>query len=224
MTIKKIMSLETWQKEKSPQMAFVQMMNYCFPNDKTLFDALNSLVNEAQRKYSSALVYSQSEPFHISWWGDDIAHNESENNIKKFWIISFFGRKSGRGFDSEPIRKLSEKTTEQLIHLLPPEWSSFDDEWLFKESVYVAKGEHSLSRGLYSEEQIKLFILELYDKEKEKYEKLRNNYIKSEKRLTTYERPRIPESIRIEVWRRDGGKCAKCGNRESLEFDPLVIT
>jgi hypothetical protein len=110
----------------------------------------------------------------------------------------------------------------QLNNLLPPEWSAFGDEWFFKDYVYVAKGEHSLSRGLYSEADIKLFILELYDKQKDKFDKLKNNYIMSGKKVTSYERPRIPESVRIEVWRRDDGKCARCGSRENLEFDHIV--
>jgi len=32
----------------------------------------------------------------------------------------------------------------------------------------------------------------------------------------------IPESIRNEVWRRDGGCCKKCGSRENLQFDHIV--
>jgi 5-methylcytosine-specific restriction endonuclease McrA len=28
--------------------------------------------------------------------------------------------------------------------------------------------------------------------------------------------------VRVEVWRRDGGKCAKCGSREKLEYDHIV--
>ena len=32
----------------------------------------------------------------------------------------------------------------------------------------------------------------------------------------------IPTSVRREVWRRDGGKCSKCGSRENLEFDHIV--
>ncbi len=38
----------------------------------------------------------------------------------------------------------------------------------------------------------------------------------------TYQRTRIPEQVRIEVWRRDGGQCARCGSREKLEYDHIV--
>lgn len=35
-------------------------------------------------------------------------------------------------------------------------------------------------------------------------------------------REQIPESIRLFVWQRDQGKCAKCGSNEKLEFDHII--
>jgi 5-methylcytosine-specific restriction endonuclease McrA len=32
----------------------------------------------------------------------------------------------------------------------------------------------------------------------------------------------INESIRSEIWRRDGGKCVKCGSKQNLEFDHII--
>ncbi|MDQ3045602.1 MAG: HNH endonuclease [Chloroflexota bacterium] len=32
----------------------------------------------------------------------------------------------------------------------------------------------------------------------------------------------IPEEVRHEVWRRDQGKCVRCGGVERLEFDHIV--
>jgi Holliday junction DNA helicase RuvB len=32
----------------------------------------------------------------------------------------------------------------------------------------------------------------------------------------------IPPEVRREVWRRDGGKCARCGSRENLEYDHII--
>jgi len=35
-------------------------------------------------------------------------------------------------------------------------------------------------------------------------------------------RERIPENIRSEVWRRDGGKCASCESTNNLQFDHVI--
>jgi holliday junction DNA helicase RuvB len=35
-------------------------------------------------------------------------------------------------------------------------------------------------------------------------------------------RLRISSEVRMEVWRRDGGKCVKCGSRENLEYDHII--
>ena len=36
------------------------------------------------------------------------------------------------------------------------------------------------------------------------------------------QREGIPEKVRREVWRRDGGRCAKCGSQEKLEYDHII--
>jgi hypothetical protein len=35
-------------------------------------------------------------------------------------------------------------------------------------------------------------------------------------------RQAVPERVRHEVWRRDGGSCVECGSRARLEFDHIV--
>ena len=32
----------------------------------------------------------------------------------------------------------------------------------------------------------------------------------------------VPSSVKIAVWRRDGGKCVECGSKEKLEYDHII--
>jgi 5-methylcytosine-specific restriction endonuclease McrA len=32
----------------------------------------------------------------------------------------------------------------------------------------------------------------------------------------------IPTSVKREVWKRDGGKCAQCGSDKNLHFDHII--
>lgn len=74
----------------------------------------------------------------------------------------------------------------------------------------------------YSADEQKLLILEYADQERKKFEKLKNKFSGKESDEIKYERTRIPEEVRIAVWRRDQGRCARCGNRENLEYDHIV--
>lgn len=96
-------------------------------------------------------------------------------------------------------------------------------DWIFKGYLYELTGQHR-NISVFPPEHIKLLILEHYDKDRRKYERLQRLYGSSsdtdEKR--SHKRPKIPERVRIEVWRRDDGKCAKCGSRERLEYDHII--
>jgi hypothetical protein len=88
-------------------------------------------------------------------------------------------------------------------------------QWIFKGFVYEVK-------GFYADEEVRLLILEDFDRERRYFEKLNAKFNHRTNENLVFERPRIPESVRIEVWRRDGGKCARCGGREKLEYDHIV--
>jgi 5-methylcytosine-specific restriction endonuclease McrA len=46
--------------------------------------------------------------------------------------------------------------------------------------------------------------------------------IEQQARRESGRRSPIPEAVRHEVWRRDGGRCVDCGSREDLHFDHIV--
>ena len=91
----------------------------------------------------------------------------------------------------------------------------FYGQWIFKGFRYKTD-------GLYSNQQFKLLVFDEFDKERRKFERLKGKFQSPESVEASRSRPRLPESVRIEVWRRDGGKCAKCGSRENLEYDHIV--
>jgi hypothetical protein len=89
------------------------------------------------------------------------------------------------------------------------------NRWLYQNAVYEITGGHS-------DEEKKFLILEFADKDRRKFERLKNKFSGKKSDEVKYERTRISEEVRIAVWRRDQGRCARCGNRENLEYDHIV--
>ncbi len=93
------------------------------------------------------------------------------------------------------------------------------EKWIFKGYVYEFSGHEKLS---YSDNQKPLLIMEYFDQETKKFEKLRRSQGSHTKKQELTKRKRIPERVRNEVWRRDEGKCVKCDSREKLEYDHII--
>lgn len=87
--------------------------------------------------------------------------------------------------------------------------------WIFKNRAYTEE------RGLgYSDEEKRLLLMEEFDKERRKFEKLRSKFTAGS--LSEHRRPKIPSDVRIFVWQRDNGRCAECKSNESLEYDHII--
>ena len=67
-----------------------------------------------------------------------------------------------------------------------------------------------------------LQIMDLEDQERKKFERLQNKFSEVEGADNKGRRLSVPEKVRIAVWRRDEGKCVKCGSRENLEYDHII--
>ena len=91
-------------------------------------------------------------------------------------------------------------------------WSYF----LYKYIIY------RFDTAEYSDEKRLLLIMDVEDKERRKFERLKNKFSEAETIDKEKGRSGIPEKVRIAVWRRDDGKCAKCGSRENLEYDHII--
>jgi len=86
--------------------------------------------------------------------------------------------------------------------------------WLYRGSVY------QLDRSDYSGHEVALLIDEANRKRRRRFERLERRL--SGDSIATARRERIDEEVRDQVWRRDSGRCARCGSRERLEFDHIV--
>jgi len=88
-------------------------------------------------------------------------------------------------------------------------------QYIFRNCAYIIKGN-------FTREQVSLLIQDDFDAERRKFERLRHKFILAQHTEPRNERTAIPEDVRIAVWRRDNGRCARCGSRERLEYDHMV--
>jgi hypothetical protein len=86
--------------------------------------------------------------------------------------------------------------------------------FLFKNALFEVNGFHS-------EEEARLAVLKKYQTERSEIDFLKSRLDESPSKSKTGREP-IPERIRNEVWRRDGGKCVECDSVYNLEFDHLI--
>ena len=87
---------------------------------------------------------------------------------------------------------------------------------VYKDNMY------KFDRANYSDEEIILQIMDLEDEERRKFERLKHKFSEAKSIENERQRDGIPEEVRIAVWRRDSGKCTKCGERENLEYDHII--
>lgn len=118
---------------------------------------------------------------------------------------------------NKPLKLLfqeRENVTNILIYLNSHKGAS--PYYLYKDNIY------KFDRTSYSDEEIFLQIMNLEDEERRKFERLKHKFSQAERIDKEGRREIIPEEVRIAVWRRDEGKCVKCGSRENLEYDHII--
>src|SRR6266581_3396135 len=146
-----------------------------------------------------------------AWRENEKEKSLLRSKVNKVWSIlnTWKGHIQTRQVDSaEAIVRL----IQDCIRMAENEPMKLSSElWLFKDFLYAVD-------GLYSDDQFRLLILEEFDKERRRFELLKQKYDFAQQE-SARSRIRIPETVRIEVWRRDGGKCTRCGSRENLEYD-----
>ena len=92
--------------------------------------------------------------------------------------------------------------------------------YIYKDNLYSFD-----PSDIHTPEQQLLLVKEHYLKQEKKFKKLQKEiqlFEKLEASDIPPSREPIPEDVRFFVWRRDGGKCVKCGGKENLEFDHII--
>ncbi|MBW1667002.1 MAG: HNH endonuclease [Deltaproteobacteria bacterium] len=91
--------------------------------------------------------------------------------------------------------------------------------YIYKNSLYYFD-----RSDLHTEDEQRLLVKERYFKELKRFRRLRKE-IRLYEKLGSKEvesREPIPEEVRFAVWRRDKGRCVKCGTNKDLEFDHII--
>lgn len=116
-------------------------------------------------------------------------------------------------WDEEDMGAIQQALDEEM----PFEWE-WRQTYLFGHSLWkVTESEVALSQN-----DLKLLFLEAVDKERKKFERLKNKFSGVAGQKLENKRECIAEEVRIFVWRRDEGKCVKCGSQQNLEFDHII--
>ena len=93
---------------------------------------------------------------------------------------------------------------------------TFDGKFvLFRQALWTKRAE--LSR-----EDCRAFLEEYYRRETQRLGRITPEQFFNQNARPALDRRPIPESVRHEVWRRDEGKCTRCGSRVRLEFDHII--
>jgi len=129
-------------------------------------------------------------------------------------LIKSKGNKKERDLFSKAVSNFNEQQREVFYNLVLYRF------YLYRNNLYLFD-----SSDIHNPPEQQLLIKEHYYKQEKKFAKLRKEIKLLEKleSMEVYEsREPIPEDVRFAVWRRDEGKCVKCGIKNNLEFDHII--
>jgi len=194
--------------------------NICIPS----FPAVSIRIEITSNKKGTVIFHFQHEPevySNFEFEGDKTVLSS------KCYMEAIFPYKQIMEFSREDL--FEQKDQPVPVSLRIPAGVTltlFEDETLYYDYFLFMDRLFKIDKTIGDIEKKKEIIKEYYYREKEagrfQLEELGEKVDQAREEAESDEERRIPDSVKREVWRRDGGKCARCGSREKLEFDHII--
>ena len=141
--------------------------------------------------------------------------NDSEHSLLRSKGLHFSGFTFPRSKGLKPGHSIWGDFDPDSSEPIEFEWG----HWVFRRKCYRVENPENAPLS-----EIALRIKHAAYREERALEKIQKEVAALEniERLPSARRERIPESVRLFVWQRDGGCCVKCESKERLEFDHII--
>jgi hypothetical protein len=150
----------------------------------------------------------------------DVPETDVNNELEKEWQSLLAQRERllalKRGSETNPVHLGYEQIHDLGVIETTQQYERFGYEFYVFRDVLYGVG------GPYSDKEFKLLVRDEADRERRYFERLTRRHESSEAEPVATRRERVPERVRMAVWRRDQGRCARCGSREKLEYDHII--
>jgi len=179
---------------------------------KELLKTLKRIKSKRQKKEISNIINRLND---LGKVGVDIHHKPSQVSFSSYHNV--FKLRQTQENEPQLVKgKITIFDKKELTQDIPHKAVFY----VYKTNLYIFE-----AYDIHTPEEQRLLIKEHYFKQEKKFNKLQKEiqlFEKLESSDLPQSREPIPENVRFFVWRRDGGKCVKCGGKENLEFDHII--
>lgn len=132
---------------------------------------------------------------------------------KKLYWRFHSGRSQTEEMDNKTYSSLMERQQQKPVEVMTDPLSN-KTWWMFKGEFYWEDEQFSVR-------EVAILIIDNLKQRKKRVERAAARINQGNSRLTRRRQP-IPDTVKVNVWQRDRGRCVKCGSQETLEFDHII--